>query len=856
MFEKYYLKAICTILLALFFVTSVGAADQLPEVMVGQSRVSWSLATSNSVVSFNGSGDNVNLGNPSKISSMTGSFSVEFWYKFSNPNPSTYPSTHPYGGSGWSGILAKGDGGSGGNDGFLFYIMPFGSATNHSIALRSNAGGTDIGNVGIAANVSNDVFHHVAYVFDNTSKRITTYFDGVSYNYKDMPSDFYPKLDNSRNIYVGCWIPDGNSYFKGSVDELRIYDRVLGGAEIAQNYVGTYDNGSSLKGYWNFNGNYADSSLSPAPAGTGNAPFVADSYGAGETIYGGYSGNEAILNFGQSGKEVGKSLAPSASFNGTNAVMDAGNASILSGTGEFAISLWFKRNGTTGSSQMLATQISGSHYSDFKLEIDKDTNQIKFRTYGPHDCNLAGTPDQGEFNITSSAAVSPSDSSWHFLIAQRVSAGSNSTKGYLWLDGQKVAESSASSGIVCLNNINEYNGGNAPRLGIGGQSIYVDQWNPYEYFAGNISTVRTYTRSLSSEEITSLYTESNVPTSGLGGYWKLNDGSGTTIADSSGNNHSATFNNGAWSEDGPLLVDSGTNNELVGFEKDLLKKCANTDLAANPVRCFTLNANSSGVKIMTSRTSVNYVPVTEIAAIMYSSKTIMGDVYDPDSDMNNFAFWGRSLHQSNTDPTSDAAYKIGSPLNDFAQAKWNGVEFQKNDSKITTLKGEAPLLSAANTGSGGTWYMQSVTDSVSPSFLDDSLQEDSDKTPEGKVWYVDGNLTISNNATYRGKGTIIVGGNLTVNSGVNIKPYSSGQNRLGFIVMGSTTASGNNKVRAAIYCKNTITVGSNSDFTGSFVANTFGGLTNNNIRFYYDYDLDNAWPPGFRYLNMPHAESK
>ncbi|MCL5410319.1 MAG: LamG domain-containing protein [Patescibacteria group bacterium] len=854
MFERYISKVICIVLM-LFFATSVGAVDQLPEVMVGQSRISWSLATSNSVVSFNGSGNNVNLGNPNKISSISGSFSVEFWYKFSNPNPATYSSTHPYN---WSSVLAKGDGGDGGQDAFLFYIMPFGSATNHSISLRSNGGGADIGNVGIATNISNDTFHHVAYVFDNSTKRITTYFDGVSYNYKDMPSDFYPKLNNPNNIYVGCWIPNGTTYFNGSVDELRIYDRALGSTEVAQNYTGTYDNSSSLKGYWNFNGNYADTSSSPASAGIGNAPFVAGSYGAGETIYGGYSGNEAVLNFGQSGKAVGKSLAPSASFDGTSSYIDAGIAPDITGVGPFTISVWVKRNrtspnpvkGWTGNEYLVA---QGSNFGNYILYIvssnGSDNDTVGFRTYGSPSETACGPGVSLSFGSTSK--IPYNDNIWHNIIVKRNSDG---TSGELWIDGQLSGSGTGSA--VYIKNYDPPGCTSQAALPTQiGRSGFEDPWNPRGYFQGNISTVRTYIRELNSGEIASLASESsNVPTNGLKGYWKLNDGSGTAAADSSGNNYTATFN-GTWSDDGPLIAESN-NNELLGFEKDQLKKCADNGLVVNPVRCFTLNANSSGIKVMTGRTYVSGVPITEVAALMYPSKMIAGDAY---GSLDNFAFWGRSLHQNTSTPASDAAYKIGYAINDNAQAKWGGAEFNKNDAKIATLKNEAPLLNTS-IGADGSWYLQKTTTNPgTPDNLIGTSPGDSAKYPEGKVWYVNGSgLTINNNIMYSGKGTIIINGDLNIADGVSIKPLTS-QDRLGFIVLGSgnVTTANNNKIRAAIYCKNIINVnGSNSDFTGSFVANAFGGLGGSNIRFYYDYDFDNAWPPGFRYLNMPHASSK
>ena len=145
-------------------------------------------------------------------------------------------------------------------------------------------------------------------------------------------------------------------------------------------------------------------------------------------------------------------------------------------------------------------------------------------------------------------------------------------------------------------------------------------------------------------------------------------------------------------------------------------------MLANPVRCFTLNASTSGIKVMTGRTSINSVPITEVAAIMYPPKIIAGDAY---GSFDNFAFWGRSLHQNDLTPASDAAYKIGYAINPNAQASWTGTELAKNDAKIATLKNEAPSLNAEDIGSGGMWYMQSST-------ANGSNTGDINKTPEVK----------------------------------------------------------------------------------------------------------------------------
>lgn len=75
------------------------------------------------------------------------------------------------------------------------------------------------------------------------------------------------------------------------------------------------------------------------------------------------------------------------------------------------------------------------------------------------------------------------------------------------------------------------------------------------------------------------------------------------------------------------------------------------------------------------------------------------------------------------------------------------------------------------------------------------------------------------------------------------------------ISKGHCTFKGNNKVNAVMLCQTEFkldSTASNSYFTGSFVADEFkvtSGLYN--IDFIYNPQLDNSWPPAFRYLNMP-----
>lgn len=301
---------------------------------------------------------------------------------------------------------------------------------------------------------------------------------------------------------------------------------------------------------------------------------------------------------------------------------------------------------------------------------------------------------------------------------------------------------------------------------------------------------------------------------------------------------------------------SGTD-ELFGFKEDPLVACITAALIGTTgyTPCFQSNVPTAGIKVMPSRTSVNGVPLLETSALNYPQQVVVGDAY---GSLDNFAFWGRNLHAAGGTAGSDASWTFDSyAMDPNAQAKWGSAEFLKNNNKIAVLEGEAP---AVNTDIGSTrtnWYLQTPTSTSSSTMLSGNTNAEIDKYPEGKVWKVDGNLTLDTAVRFYGKGTIIVNGNLTINK--DILPATTGENRLGFIVLGTATIPGvatinNSKVQASIYCPGTISVGSgNNILTGSFVASAFN-ISSSNARFYYDYDLDSAWPPGFRLLNMPHPD--
>lgn len=61
--------------------------------------------------------------------------------------------------------------------------------------------------------------------------------------------------------------------------------------------------------------------------------------------------------------------------------------------------------------------------------------------------------------------------------------------------------------------------------------------------SSTIDEIRLFSRSLSSDEIVNLYQTGNVDATDMQGYWRLNEGTGTSFADSSGNTNTGTLSN-------------------------------------------------------------------------------------------------------------------------------------------------------------------------------------------------------------------------------------------------------------------------------------------------------------------------
>lgn len=324
----------------------------------------------------------------------------------------------------------------------------------------------------------------------------------------------------------------------------------------------------------------------------------------------------------------------------------------------------------------------------------------------------------------------------------------------------------------------------------------------------------------------------------------------TTVYDSTGMNvvgYGGMTGNYAVSNDG---VDSDYGFGLSNLQLD--NQVANHCLGSKIPLCFILGTGKIGTgnagtnKLMTSRTRIDSgngteVAVYELPALYFGAVNIEGDVYS--TDMSNFAFWGKNLAQGADATDKGATWSTGSDyaINRDAQSYWKGGENEFTQ-KIDSLGGITLTDATA-----GTFNLQS-SNIATPS------TDESGKYPEGKVWVYKHSLTNIGSKFFEGRGTIIVKGNLTFAPNCMIKEVPNSDSKLGFIVTGNVTIGAGCEIHAPIFTKGSITINSNTKLYGSYVAKTFYGIntsSNTNINVFYDYNLDDAWPPGFRYLDMP-----
>ncbi|HUV95810.1 MAG TPA: LamG domain-containing protein [Anaerolineae bacterium] len=120
------------------------------------------------------------------------------------------------------------------------YKLRYGAVLHVVEFLLSSNGTASVTSVG-ATTFANDVWHHVAGVYDGA--HVSIYVDGLlDSNGASNPLDYTGGIaDKAADVFVGKQ-DGGSTYWDGLIDELAVFDRALSATEV----LGIYESGIAL----------------------------------------------------------------------------------------------------------------------------------------------------------------------------------------------------------------------------------------------------------------------------------------------------------------------------------------------------------------------------------------------------------------------------------------------------------------------------------------------------------------------------------------------------------------------------------------------------------------------------------
>lgn len=258
------------------------------------------------------------------------------------------------------------------------------------------------------------------------------------------------------------------------------------------------------------------------------------------------------------------------------------------------------------------------------------------------------------------------------------------------------------------------------------------------------------------------------------------------------------------------------------------------------------------MKLYSGKVSVNGKDVESDSVLVYPPKQIVGDVYSPKDTFNKgdsgFTFMEGNHLYAATHPDSNAAWQVaGYQIDPKSLLSWDRLNFAAN---VAMKQNINRLINFAHVLSSGSTMVFQLTSSGGDIKLSASNTLDN---PEGEIWYYPGDLTITTDVTFSGKGTLIVGGNLTIGASAKINSTNA---QLGIIVLGDTgftidnTGSRKINIRAAVFSPNTVDIKAPIEFSGSIVADKIN-ITSSTAIIKYDKQLTTSPPPGINYFISP-----
>ncbi|MCK4824584.1 LamG domain-containing protein, partial [bacterium] len=346
-------------------------------------------------------------------------------------------------------------------------------------------------------------WHHFEMVKDGSTS-LTIYVDAQRVNYDDT-IEASGSLNSNSGIFIGADSNNSN-YWTGFIDEIVIYPYARTEDQVKADVFGSQTSvlfgvdpkdwlTDGLVGYWKMDEYSAGSSQVDRSDSSGNGNTLTDN-------------NTTASDAGKFGNSSDFVSANSEYLSITD------NASLSSGDVDYMITAWVKTPDITDANFFI-NKVGYANSSEweyfFRIHNDAGTRKFQFEWYTD---NLGNNS-----NVHADTFGVPSNDTWYFVAAYHDAA--NDEIG-ISINGGPFDTAAAS-------------GGND-----GDSSFQMARpWYDGGYWDGELDEVRIYKRVLSPVEVADLYSWAPGPV----GYWKLDEATGTSTYDSSGNNNTGTLTN-------------------------------------------------------------------------------------------------------------------------------------------------------------------------------------------------------------------------------------------------------------------------------------------------------------------------
>ena len=379
-------------------------------------------------------------------------------------------------------------------------------------------------------------WNHVVLVYNAESGKIFGYMNGVKIVEAECALNTAHGSDHGFNM--GWSDPSSPEYFKGQLDNVRVYSKALSASEIAvlngEEALG-FPPADGLEAYWNFEDGADDG-------------FFTD-----------------VTGFGHDGEIVGATTKPV--INGNNALYLDGNDNVkvpystklaFTNKQSYTLSVWLNPDSDIPSGyRMICGNGRGSYDTWYALYYVNGTVELSVANGGTYISEKIGDVKPGQWN--------------HVVLVFDAS----SERLYGYMNGIKTAEK------ACALDTASSSVGYGFTIGMSKEGA---DWER-EYFKGQLDNIRVYSKALTSEEISVINNaEANGFSDRLEAYWDFEDGADDGFfTDASGNGNDGVID-GATTK--PVI---NGNNALYLDGDDAVRVPYTTKLAFTNKQSYTLS---------------------------------------------------------------------------------------------------------------------------------------------------------------------------------------------------------------------------------------------------------------------------